>query len=723
MKAHLNSVVEVQPYAMVLVVDRATFTLTAVSDNTEHYGWRPPTELIGTNLRDYFCDTTCGWILKRGEGAEPGVVKPKQLPTGLTGKYQLIVHAFAEELVLELEQVSNWPHPDDYAARLHNFTRQLEDAPTINVLMQRLCDGLLHHFDLDRVIVLQFDQQYNGLVTHQARTEEMPDWLGVHFTQEDVPATARYNQLVETTYHFASVTDPLREVVGSYGPASREILRRHLGCRAPNANWIQFLQDSQLSCTGYLSLVVGGALYGSIYYHNREPVYLDYRMRTFLAVVGRVAQQKLAYHIYSRTLRLRQAANVVRDRLQEYIVDSDNLAAGLTGGSTTVVDLIEDTHGVAICSDKELTLFGTTPDQAQVNEVVRWMIGQHGNEELYHTDKLALLYPPARAYAELAAGILFLPLDVDANQWIMWFKPEVVQTVTYGSAAAEEEDLDTQSSRRFYVHDDTRHGYSLPWTADDIGTAEALQVFLQEVVMQRYARAKRNNDLLQQAYEDLEVFSYTVGHDLRAPLRGIASFAEILQEDFGEALGAEGLGHLRHIQQNAERMREFMNDLLVLSRLDRAVVIVNSLSVNELIERVLEDRNTGEERRYRCTVQQDMPPVRGDKNQLITVFTNLLSNAIKYSSQEAAPEITVGHTGEHRDGQPVFFVADNGIGIAADQHDRIFDLFTRSTGVENFTGSGIGLALVRRILNFHEGEIWLESAVGEGTTFYFYTGV
>ena len=716
----IKPVVQVQPYAFVLVVDLPTQVITAASENCALFDWPPAEELIGTYLSDHFSEQTIVGIEKHCRQAEPGVVRLPRKQSKDASIWQLVVHQFAEEIVLEVEQGRNWPHPDDYATRLNVFTRELENAPTISTLLQRLCEGLRYHFGYDRIIMLQFDQQYNGLVTHESRKEDMPSFINIHFTSQDVTPATRYNQVVHPVHNLADVEEPTYPLVGSYGPAAREMLRRHVACREPNENFASFLRDIGLRCIGYLSLMVNDELYGSLYLHHREPMMLDYQMRSFLTVAGRVAQQKLSFHIYSRTLRLRQAANIVRDRLQDHIVNSNNLADGLIGGSTTLIDLIQDTKGAAICSDDALTLYGTTPSAEQVNDIIGWMKREYGDEELYHTDHFSILYPDARTFPDLAAGILFLPLDADANQWIVWFKPEVVQTVTYGSAASEESG---DSERRFYVYDDTRHGYSLPWTTDDIGTAQALQVFIQEVVMQRYAQVTRSNELLRQAYEDLEVFSYTIGHDLRAPVRGIASFAEILQEDFGETIGEEGRGYLRHIQQNAERMREFMNDLLALSRLDRTAIIVNSLSVGELVDRVLQDRTTSEQHRYRCRVQEEMPAIRGDKNQLITVFTNLLSNAIKYSSQEAAPEITVGHTGEHRDGQPVFFVADNGIGIAPDQHGRIFDLFTRSTDVENFAGSGIGLALVRRILNFHEGEIWLESAVGEGTTFYFYTGV
>jgi signal transduction histidine kinase len=142
------------------------------------------------------------------------------------------------------------------------------------------------------------------------------------------------------------------------------------------------------------------------------------------------------------------------------------------------------------------------------------------------------------------------------------------------------------------------------------------------------------------------------------------------------------------------------------------------------VQRVLDDRATSSEQKFKCVVCEDLPTIRGDKNHLVTIFTNLLSNAIKYSSEEDAPYIEIGFTGERRGGKhPVFYVADNGIGIPADQQEIVFNLFSRSSNAAAFRGSGVGLSLVKRILNFHEGDIWLESTYGEGTRFMFYTGV
>ena len=715
----MTAAVKVQDYAMVLVVDRSSLKITAASENVERICGQTAKAIIGTPLSDLFPPDRITAIQQTVANELADAVPLDELPAWPPGqRYQAIVHKFAEEMVLEVEPRREWPRPADYAQRLSHFSYQLEVSNSIHLLLQQLCDGMLEHFGYDRVIVLKVNQQGDMVVTQEARHPEMPPLLGVHYSQEITTDAERYDQLVNTVHNFANVADPLVNVRGAYGPAARELLRRHIAARPAREATAEFMRDSGLSTLGYLSIVVGGELWGSVYCHSRRPVYVDFQMREFIRVIGRVAQQKLAYHTYSRTLRMRQAANVVRDRLQEHIANADNLSEGLTTGETTLVDLLEETHGAAICSDEVLTLFEITPTEKQINAIMEWMNnGQAGEQEVYFTDQLSAHYAPAGEYPELAAGVLLLPLDMDANQWIMWFKPEVVQDITHGDEGT------AGGTRRFGLRTSRRHGYSLPWTNEEVDTARALQLFIQDVVMKRYANTKHRNNLLREAYEDLETFSYTVGHDLRAPLRGIASFAEILQEEYAAVLGERGTGYLGHIRQNAERMRDFMSDLLAISQIDRSSMIINELNIRDLVNRVLQDLSTSEAQPFRCVVQDDLPPIRGDKNYLITVFTNLLSNAVKYSAARKEPVIEVGYTGEVRDGHPVFFVSDNGIGIPTDQQTKIFELFSRSNNAADFNGSGIGLALVQRIITFHEGKIWLESQEDQGSRFLFYTGV
>ncbi|MGB3800378.1 MAG: ATP-binding protein, partial [Lewinella sp.] len=565
-----------------------------------------------------------------------------------------------------------------------------------------------------------FDEIQNATVTHEALTSDQPSLLNVRYVEADVPLIDRQSQVQETVYVYTNNEKALVKVVGEAGEAARECLLEQSAARSPNRKILRFLTDNGFNTLSYISLVIDGKLWGSVYLHNRDPFFVDYQMRAFMRVIGRITQQKIAYHLHYRRLRMQKKANAVRDRLYDHIVKSETLAQGLTGGQTTVLDLIEGTPGVAICSDEELSCHGSVPNKDQIDAIMKWFKEEIGDDRIWSTDQLKEHLPAACEFADVAAGMLYLPLDPSANQWIVWFRPESVETVVFGS---QPDSTGDDGDRSYVEQTQTCYNCSTPWTQDQLGNAQALQWFIQQIVMERYASVNHSNNLLREAYKDLEIFSYAVGHDLRAPLRGIISYADILYEEHEKQLTGTGKKYINIIRQNAGRMRLFMDDLLSLNRIDRRQMVVNRLSVRSLVDRVLNDLSHFADQNVHCHIQEDIPEICGDRNYLVIVFTNLISNALKYSSANKRACVEVGFTGDHREGCPIFFVKDNGIGIPSDQHESVFDLFARSTNSEEYEGTGIGLALVRRIVRFHEGRIWLQSEVGKGTTFFFYTGV
>lgn len=717
----MPALLNVQSYALVLVVGREDLVVRAASTNSSAICGRAPAELIGSDFTVFVGREGVSELKAILQENYPAVLPVVGTESWPYDRYQAVVFtASADELVVEIEPRQTWPRSGDYSARLNDFTADLENTTDTDDLLQQLCDGLIYHFLYERAVVLEYDNKGNALITHEQLVEGTPSLLDVRFVEEDIPEAVRRKQRQESVLHYIAGREPVVPMHGELSEAASRIVRDRLASREAGVNSVAFLRANDLTTLTILSLVVEGRLWGSVYLHSNEARYLDYQMRAFMRLCVRVAQQKIAYHISHQNLHLRENENAVRDDLYNHVVNTDRLHDGLTAGPVNLLDFLPGTTGAAICFDDELKLFGKTPSRDQVTEIMRWTKAEQRQEEPYHTDQLSHNHPSAQAYAERAAGLLYLPLDAAANHWIMWFKPEVVRTVRFGS---QEHPDDPDGQRLYNINEQVIRYCSLPWTTQQIGLAEALQSFLQQTVFRRYALSRQHNLRLREAVEDLEIFSYTIGHDLRAPLRGIASFAEILREDFPDALGEEGLSHVAVIQDNAERMRQFMDDLLALSRIDRTRMRVSSFKVEELVRRVLADLRNTESKLPPCVVHTPLPPISGDRSHLHTVFTNLLSNAIKYSTRVAEPRVEVGHTGEYRAGAPVFYVADNGIGIAPEEHERIFDLFTRSQNSHAYEGTGIGLALVRRIVRHHEGEVWIESEVGRGTRVYFYTGV
>jgi len=240
---------------------------------------------------------------------------------------------------------------------------------------------------------------------------------------------------------------------------------------------------------------------------------------------------------------------------------------------------------------------------------------------------------------------------------------------------------------------------------------------LRQLNLELEQRVQERTAELEAANGELEAFNYSVSHDLRAPLRAIDGFARILQEDFAAQLGDEGRRVLGIIVKEEQRMEALVSDLLWLSRLGRQELIRHAVDMRELVMLVAEPllAQAGD-RKVRLEVG-DLPTAWADASLIRQVLTNLLDNAFKFTHQRPVAEITVG--GSRQKGEMVYFVADNGVGFDMSRVDRLFGVFQRLHSDEVFKGTGVGLALVKRIVLRHGGRVWAESRVGEGAKFHF----
>jgi signal transduction histidine kinase len=232
-----------------------------------------------------------------------------------------------------------------------------------------------------------------------------------------------------------------------------------------------------------------------------------------------------------------------------------------------------------------------------------------------------------------------------------------------------------------------------------------------------YEREKLINDL-EAKNEELEQFTYTVSHDLKAPLITIKGFLGFLGEDSraGDIKRVEA--DIQRINEAADKMHQLLTDLLELSRIGRLMNPPETVMFQSLVGEAI-DLTEGrlQERGIEIIVNEELPNVYGDRQRLLEVLQNLMDNAAKFMGEQPHPLIEIGQQSETEDGFVTFFIRDNGIGIAPEFHERIFGLFNRLN--PKIEGTGIGLALVKRIVEYHGGRTWVQSEVGVGTTFFF----
>jgi len=249
----------------------------------------------------------------------------------------------------------------------------------------------------------------------------------------------------------------------------------------------------------------------------------------------------------------------------------------------------------------------------------------------------------------------------------------------------------------------------------DITQRKQAQRELSELNQTLEAKVEERTQELQQAVSDLESFSYSVSHDLRSPLRAIAGYAQVLEEDFSESLGDEGLSFLNRILRSTQRMSQLIDDLLHFSKTTRQPLHCQTTDMQHLVMDCLEELRATYPG---ASVHVDpLPAAQGDCGLLRQVWTNLLSNALKYSSKQEKSEVWV--TASQDQDCLTYRVRDNGVGFDMRHSSKLFAVFQRLHRADEFEGTGVGLAIVGRVIHRHGGQMGVESTPGQGTTFSF----
>ena len=714
----------IQPHGFMLTLSPALAVLQA-SANIAHHAGLQAQDVIGRQLADVIGAAAMGPLaheLGNGTlGQRPAYLGTVTLDNGR--HFDVLGHLWDDLTIVEFEAVDR-AQPADFRhlyPLITDFLARVNEHASIPALTDLAARHVRSVTGYGRVMVYQFDPSGHGRVVAESKAPDYDSYLGQSFPASDIPAQARalyalspIRLIQDADYAPAALVPDANPSTGQRNDLSFAALR------SVSPVHLQYMRNMGTLASMSVSLMVKGQLWGMISCHNAQPCPVSVEKRTACEQLGQI----LALCVESRE----DAAEL------QFRLDVRRIMVEMLGQLTRGADFVDNlgnvfpellrfarAGGVAIVADDRVLTYGDAPDADAVRDLAGWL-AVRGHTEVFHTDCLADAYPAAHAFTRNASGLLALPISRIHQHYLLWFRPELVRTVEwagnpYEKAAAPGAPASLSPRQSFATWRETVHGRSLPWHAAEIELTVEFRSALLGIALERAEQMAELAEELGRANKELEAFSYSVSHDLRAPLRHIVGFSDLLLETSGSEDAGMRLRFLKNIKESARLAGKLVDDLLSFSQMGRAALRPSRVDMLELVHGCIDklDLEIGQ-RRVDWHLEK-LPVITADASFLHLAMFNLLSNAVKFTAGQDPAVIRVWC--DDTPAQTVFHVADNGVGFNMDYVHKLFGVFQRLHRMEDFQGTGIGLANVRRIIERHSGRVWADSIQGEGATFSF----
>ena len=675
--------------------------------------------------------------------------------SGQVAEMDVTVHTLDGVVMLEFEATgrspaakvttaaaSAAPHQSDYYALIKKTVTRLQATQTVQTFCQALADETRLLSGMDRVMIYKFHADHHGEVFAESRQSELAPWLGLHYPAEDIPKPARDIFAKTWIRPVPDIRGALAEMLPLVNPdTGKPVDMTFCALRGVSVMYTEYLQNMGVSAGLTMPLRRDNVLWGLIACHHYSgPRHVSYELRAaceFLAQVGSL-QHKSIEERENASYRLQ--LEEVNQQLVTLAAKEGGLAA-MTDGAPTLLGAMQ-ASGAALHHSERWWRVGNTPDESQLGALGQWLVQRSENNplasQLYATHSLAADYPPGAAFAGVASGLLAAPLSRSGQNMMMWFRPELKQTVNWGGNPLDKPrvagpyGMRLTPRRSFELFRESVQQQALPWLQVEIDAADRLRTLIMELVIVRAERLAGLNAELERSNEELDDFAYVASHDLKEPLRGIHKYAHQLME--AKPTSEAEKQKLASLMRLTLRMDSLLDSLLHFSRVGREELTLELVDLNDVLADATEmvgSRTSDAGTQIRAP--RPLPQIMCDRIRVREVLVNLLSNALKYNDKadkrvevgymKANDSMALGSFSAETHQQMVYYVRDNGIGIAARHLDQVFKMFKRLHGREEYGGgSGAGLTIVRKLVERHGGHVWVESVQGEGCTFFFTLG-
>ena len=715
----------IQPHGALLAAREDDLTIVHASANVCAFLGRPVDETLGASLGELIDAASLARVRAACEAPSLTQCNPLSLTAG--GRvFDAMLHRSGELLVVEIEPRQGGD-PEEHCphAEARQALARLQSARTRDELWRVAAEEVRRLTGFHRVMVYRFDERdEHGEVVAESLDPSVgrEAYLELHYPASDIPAQARALYAVNWLRLIADVGYRPVPVLPAVSPATGEPLDMSRSVlRSVSPVHLEYLRNMGVSASMSISMVQEGRLWGLVACHHYEPRLVPFRARLLCELLAQVCSGLLSPLERAEEATHRAHTGEVRAALLMRLAGEEDVHRGLLWGEPSLLDLV-GAGGAAIAYDGRLTTRGATPERPQIEAVIEHLRAA-ANDDVFATDALPSALPEVAGLAERGAGVLAFPLCRPRSEYVLWFRPEWVRTVRWGgdpsrAATADPEHHRVSPRRSFAAWEQTVVGKARPWAAWEVAAARDLRAVLAGVILEKAGRIAGLNARLEVAVRSRDDFLSVASHELRTPVTTLGLQIEALRRgvERGNLALDRQLGRLDMALKQIQRLDHLVGELLDITRLTAGRLGLHVAEVDLCaVARAVVERFEDAARAAGSPITLSAPaPVRGrwDELRLDQVLTNLLSNALKYGRGQPV-QVRVEAEGD----RAALRVEDRGAGIPEEALEVIFERFERAPGAGATPGLGLGLWIVRQIVERHGGEVHVESQPGRGSTF------
>jgi two-component system, chemotaxis family, sensor kinase Cph1 len=733
----------VQPHGALLAVDPETLTIVQAGGDTNRLFGAEPFELIGESIVSLFpADRVAR--LQTVLSAEGPMMRPRHSFTIISkddaATIDTFVYRSGEALVLEFEPAGE-NQPEDALALVQTMLERVQQAETTQLFCQGLADQIRRVTGFDRVMVYRFLEDGSGIVDAEARGEDVESFLDLHYPASDIPRQARELYLHNWIRLIPNARYTPAPILPADDPRTRTPLDlSHSLIRSVSPVHLEYLANMGVVASMSLSIILGGKLWGLIACHHGTPRFLPHRLRTACELFAQMASAKLETRVAADEFEAQLRSKRIHEELLTRMSGEADLAEGLTRHKPNLLDYIS-AEGVGLWLDSKYTSLGRTPRPDQVANLVAWL-NQTAAEGIFHTDRLPQLYPPAAKFAEVASGLIALSVSKTPRDYVLWFRPEVLRTVTWaGDPNKPVETIDgglrLSPRKSFSAWRESVKLHSRPWRGVDVQAAKTLRLSLMEVILRRIDQISREraeaqvkqialteqwqavaaelkkeaqrralveeelSHVLRSTVEDQEAERQRISRELHDSLGQTLTLLKFGLDEFSQALSDndENRNRLTALKNLANDVGSQMNRLAWEIRPTALDDLGLETSIRQLAETWSERLNMRFILRLAIKEQRLSPNI---ETTLYRVLQEAITNIARHANATRVAVIL-----EVREKEVSMIVEDNGRGFHPNE-----------AAASHTPSKHLGLLGIRERLSLVSGTLEVESAPGKGCTLY-----